>query len=71
MADRFRGRGIASLLLQRITARPRAADIYCLIALRLMSNGVFLRLLSRLGPMTTTPPDAEVIEVQINLLPRR
>ena len=40
-------------------------------ALCLASNTAVLGLLSRLGPMTTTPPEAEVIEVQINLLPRR
>ena len=40
-------------------------------ALCLASNTAVLGLLSRLGPMTATPPEAEVIEVQINLLPRR
>jgi GNAT superfamily N-acetyltransferase len=69
VADRFRGRGIASLLLQRITARPRAADIYCLIALCLMSNGAFLRLLSRLGPMTTAASAPGVVEVRIDRAP--
>ena len=71
VADHWRGRGIASLLLQQIAARARAAGIDRLTALCLASNTAVLSLLSRLGPMTTTPPDAEVIEVQINLLPRR
>ena len=70
VADRWRGRGIASLLLQQIAARARAAGIDRLTALCLASNTAILGLLSRLGPMTTAPPDAEVIEVQINLLPR-
>jgi hypothetical protein len=60
-----------SLLLQQIAARARAAGIDCLTALCLASNTAILGLLSRLGQMTTTPPEAEVIEVQINLLPRR
>jgi RimJ/RimL family protein N-acetyltransferase len=67
VADQWRGRGIASLLLQRIAARARAAGIDCLVALCLSSNTAILRLLSRLGPMTTTPPEAEVIEVRISL----
>jgi predicted GNAT family acetyltransferase len=67
VADRWRGRGIATLLLQQIAARARAADIDCLTALCLASNTAVLGLLSRLGPMTTTPPDAEVIEVRIDL----
>ena len=71
VADRWQGRGIASLLLQQITARARAAGIDHLTALCLTSNTAILRLLSRLGPMTTTPPEAEVIEVRISLLPRR
>ena len=71
VADHWRGQGIASLLLQQIAARARAAGIDRLTALCLASNTAVLGLLSLLGPMTTTPPDAEVIEVQINLLPRR
>ena len=71
VADHWRGRGIASLLLQQIAARARAAGIDRLTALCLASNTAVLRLLSRLGQMTTSPPEAEVIEVQINLLPRR
>jgi RimJ/RimL family protein N-acetyltransferase len=71
VADHWRGRGIATLLLRQIAGRARAAGIDCLTALCLASNTAVLGLLSRLGPMTTTPPDAEVIEVRINLLPRR
>jgi L-amino acid N-acyltransferase YncA len=67
VADTWRGRGIASLLLQQIAARARAAGIDCLVGLCLASNTAILRLLSRLGPMTTAPPEAGVIEVHISL----
>jgi GNAT superfamily N-acetyltransferase len=67
VADHWRGRGIASLLLQEIAARARAAGIDRLTALCLASNTAVLGLLSRLGPITATPPDAEVIEVRIDL----
>ncbi len=67
VADRWRGRGIASLLLRRIAARARAEGIYCLTAVCLRSNTAILRLLSRLGPMTTAAPDPGVIEVRIDL----
>jgi acetyltransferase len=67
VADRWRGRGIASLLLQQIAARARAAGIDCLVALCLTSNTAILRLLSRLGPMTIGRPEAGVVEVRIRL----
>lgn len=67
VADCWRGRGIASLLLRRITARARAEGICCLTALCLRSNTAILRLLSRLGPMTTTPSTPGVVEVRIDL----
>jgi GNAT superfamily N-acetyltransferase len=67
VADRWRGRGIAGLLLQQIAARARAEGIYCLTALCLRSNTAVLRLLSRLGPMTTAPSAPGVVEVRIDL----
>jgi RimJ/RimL family protein N-acetyltransferase len=67
VADHWRGRGIASLLLRQIAARARAAGIDCLVAVCLTSNTAILRLLSRLGPMTTGPPEAGVVEVRISL----
>jgi RimJ/RimL family protein N-acetyltransferase len=67
VADQWRGRGIASLLLQRIAARARAADIHCMTALCLTSNTAILRLLRRLGPMTASEPDAGVVEVRIDI----
>ena len=71
VADHWRGRGIATLLLAQIAGQARAAGIDCLTALCLASNTAVLCLLSRLGPMTATPPEAEVIEVRINLVPLR
>ena len=62
-----RGRGIASLLLQQIVARARVAGIRSLTAVCLASDTAVLRLLSRLGPMTTSAPEAGVIEVRLNL----
>ncbi len=67
VADRWRGRGIAGLLLQRIAARARAQGIYCLTAVCLRSNTAVLRLLSRLGPMTATAQDPGIVEVRIDL----
>lgn len=67
VADRWRGLGIATLLLQRIAARARAAGIEYLTALCLTSNHAILRLLSRVGPMTTGRSVAGIIEVRIDL----
>ncbi len=67
VADHWRGRGIASLLLRQIAARARAVGIDCLVAPCLASNTAILRLLSRLGPMTVGPPEAGVVEVRISL----
>ena len=67
VADRWRGRGIASLLLQQIVARARVAGIRSLTAVCLAPDTAVLRLLSRLGPMTTSAPEAGLIEVRLNL----
>lgn len=67
VADRWRGRGIAGLLLRRIAAQARAQGICCLTAVCLRSNTAILRLLSRLGPMTTAASGPGVIEVRIDL----
>ena len=61
VADHWRGRGIATLLLQQIAARARAAGIDRLTALCLASNTVVLGLLSRLGQMTITPPEVAML----------
>jgi RimJ/RimL family protein N-acetyltransferase len=67
VADRWRGRGIASLLLRRIAVRAHAADIHTFVALCLVSNDAILRLLSRLGPSTIGPASAGLVEVRIDL----
>jgi RimJ/RimL family protein N-acetyltransferase len=67
VADRWTGRGVASLLLRRIAVRARAADIHTFVALCLVSNDAILRLLSRLGPSTIGPASAGLVEVRIDL----
>lgn len=69
VTDRWRGRGIASLLLRRIAARAQAAGICCLTAHCLSSNAAILRLLRCLGTMTTTPAGPGVVEIRIDLPP--
>lgn len=67
VADRWRGLGIGSLLLDRIAVRAYAAEIRCLTACCLWSNIAILRLLGRLGPMTATDGGGDVVEVSIDL----
>jgi GNAT superfamily N-acetyltransferase len=67
VADCWRGLGIASLLLQRIAAGARMAGIGSLTAVCLASNTAALRLLSRLGPVTTSATAAGVVQVRLSL----
>jgi GNAT superfamily N-acetyltransferase len=67
VVDRWTGRGLASLLLERIAARARAAGIRSLTAWCLASNGAIIRLLRRLGPATIDAPAAGVVKVDIDL----
>ena len=71
VADLWTGRGIASLLLERIAAQARAAGIDRLIALCLSSNEAMLHLFTKLGPTSiiSPPDDAGAVEVQIDLGP--
>ena len=71
MADRWAGRGIATLLLQRIAAQARAVGIDRLTALCLSSNEAMLHLFTKLGPtsIVSPPDDAGAVEVQIDLGP--
>jgi acetyltransferase len=69
VTDRWRGRGIATLLAQRIAARAQAAGICRLTVHCLSSNTAILRLLRRLGMMTTTPAALGVVEIRIDLPP--
>jgi GNAT superfamily N-acetyltransferase len=71
VADAWRGRGIASMLLERVAARARAAGIEQFIAICLATNHTVIRLLSRLGPTTVGPSDAGLVELQIDLTSTR
>jgi acetyltransferase len=74
VADRWRGLGIASMLLERVAGRAREAGVERLTALCLATNDTVIRLLTRLGPTTISPPDAGVVELRIDLTgegPRR
>ncbi len=71
VADAWRGRGIASMLLERVTTRARSVGIEQFIAICLASNHTVIRLLSRLGPTTVGPSDAGVVELRIDLTSTR
>ncbi len=64
--DSWRGRGIASMLLERVAVRARSVGIEQLIAICLASHTDIL-LLSRLGPTTVGPSNAGVVELRIDL----
>ncbi len=67
VGDEWRGKGIATMLLRRLTARARSAGIEQFIAICLASNHTVIRLLSGLGPTRIGPPDAGVVELRIDL----
>ncbi len=67
VADQWQGRGIASVLLQGIVTRARAAGIRWLTVECLASNTAIVRLLCRLGPVSIAPPAWEVMQVHIDL----
>jgi RimJ/RimL family protein N-acetyltransferase len=67
VVDRWAGRGVATVLLDRIAARARAVGIRRFTASCLASNDRIIRLLSRLGPATIDHPDAGVIGLRIDL----
>jgi RimJ/RimL family protein N-acetyltransferase len=67
VADAWRGRGIASMLLERVATRARAAGIEEFIAICLATNHAVIRLLRRLGATTVGPSDAGVVELRIDL----
>jgi GNAT superfamily N-acetyltransferase len=67
VADAWRGRGIAGMLLERVAARARAAGVERFVAICLAANRTVIRLLSRLGETTITPPAAGVVELRIDL----
>jgi len=67
VADQWQGRGLGSLLLDRIAARARAAGIRWLTVECLASNASIACLLRRLGPVLITPPAFGTIELHIDL----
>jgi GNAT superfamily N-acetyltransferase len=71
VGDEWRGLGIASMLLERVTARARSAGIEQFIAICLASNHTVIRLLSCLGPTMIGPSDAGVVELRIDLTSAR
>ena len=71
VGDEWRGKGIASMLLERVTARARSAGIEQFIAICLASNHTVIRLLSRLGPTRIGPSDAGVVQLRIDLTSAR
>lgn len=70
VADCWRGRGIAGMLLERVAARARSVGFERFIAICLATNDTVIRLLSRLGPTTVGPPEAGVVELRIDLKSR-
>jgi RimJ/RimL family protein N-acetyltransferase len=71
VADAWRGRGIASIVLDRVAARARFVGFEQFIALCLATNQTVIRLLSRLGPTRIGPSEAGVVELRIDLTSTR
>jgi RimJ/RimL family protein N-acetyltransferase len=70
VADAWRGRGIATTLLERVATRARAVGIERLVATCLSRNEPVIRLLSRLGETTIGPSDVGLVDVRIVLTRR-
>jgi GNAT superfamily N-acetyltransferase len=71
VADAWRGRGIATLLLTRVGSAARAAGVRRARAFCLAGNEQTIRLVSRLGPTVVSSPDGGVVEVSVDLMPAR
>ena len=68
VAGDWQGRGIASMLLERVATRARSVGIEQLTAICHASNLTFIRLLSRLGATTVEPSDAGLVDIRIDLI---
>jgi RimJ/RimL family protein N-acetyltransferase len=68
VADDWRGRGIASMLLERVVTRARSVGIERLTAICVASNLTLIRLLSRLGAMTVGPSAAGLVDIRVDLI---
>jgi len=67
VADDWRGRGLASTLLERLAARTRSVGIEQLTARCPASDRTLIRLLSRLGATTAGPSNGELVDIRIGL----
>jgi GNAT superfamily N-acetyltransferase len=67
VADDLSGRGIATILLERVAARARGVGIEQLAATCLTSNKRMIRLFRRIGEITLGPSVAGIVEVSIDL----
>lgn len=67
VADDWRGRGIATILLDRVAERARAIDIEHLAATCLVTNQRMIRLFRQLGETTVGPSIAGTVDVSIDL----
>ncbi|MGA2925243.1 MAG: GNAT family N-acetyltransferase [Solirubrobacteraceae bacterium] len=68
IADAWRGRGLASVLLDGLAARARAVGIVQLSANCLASELALIGLLSRLGPTTVALASAGRVDLRIQLI---
>lgn len=67
VADDWRGRGVANVLLERLAARARSVGIEQLTATCLASEHGPIGLLSRLGATTVGPSAGGLVEIRIDL----
>ena len=70
VADAWQGRGLGSLLFDRIAARARAVGIERLVAATLTHNARMLAIFRGSGLPMSTQHDGEVVDVTIDLTPR-
>ena len=68
VADGWHGRGLATLLLERVATRARSAGILQFTARCLTNELTLIRLLSRLGPTSAEQPAAGMLNLRIKLL---
>lgn len=66
--QRFRGRGIASALMQHLSVE-RPAGVERIITEVAAANDASLAMLRRLGPCTVTPQGGSVLRVEVDLPP--
>jgi GNAT superfamily N-acetyltransferase len=68
VADDWQGRGIASMLLERVATRARSVGIEQLTAICVASNLTFISLLSRLGATTVEPSGTGLVDIRVGLI---